>query len=240
MYSLRCICHPLKLKILPGFSLLEVGTSSFHLSVLFASPVSVYVRSVSCWSSLFFGRPLVVSVALWLSVWLRISWSDFSMRESMCCMHFTISAFDSADSGMSHLVPGVVLRCHPRNKSAATHSQCVSWFGVHRSRREARWCNSTNVCGKVPHLFAAMFKYLFRTSTIWFCHCAPKMLDGQCLIREVVPYRTSRFQSWTGVKDNSGEQREHRLAFCRESHYGCSYLFAGEMLLKTGKESVLA
>ena len=71
MYSLRCICHPLKLKILPGFSLLEVGTSSFHLSVLFASPVSVYVRSVSCWSSLTFiytGQSVSLSSHTFISI----------------------------------------------------------------------------------------------------------------------------------------------------------------------------
>ena len=38
--------------------------------------------------------------------------------------------------------------------------------------------------------------------------CAPEVLDGRCLIREVRPYRTSRLQSWSGLKVNIGEQRE--------------------------------
>ena len=32
--------------------------------------------------------------------------------------------------------------------------------------------------------------------------CAPKVLDGHCLIREVGPYQTSQFQSWSRVKVN--------------------------------------
>ena len=31
-------------------------------------------------------------------------------------------------------------------------------------------------------------------------------------------YRTSRFQSWSGVKVNIGEQRDFRLASCPENH----------------------
>ena len=49
--------------------------------------------------------------------------------------------------------------------------------------------------------------------------CAPEVMDGQGLIRAVRPPRTSRFQSWSGVKVNIGEQREFRLASCPDNHF---------------------
>ena len=55
---------------------------------------------------------------------------------------------------------------------------------------------------------------------------APEVLDGGCLIREVRPYRTSRFQSWSGVKVNIGEQSEFRPGPCPENHSRCCHLSA--------------
>ena len=53
--------------------------------------------------------------------------------------------------------------------------------------------------------------------------CAPEVLDDRCLIREVRPYRASRFQSWSRVKVNIGEQREFRLASCPDNHSRCCH-----------------
>ena len=60
--------------------------------------------------------------------------------------------------------------------------------------------------------------------------CASEVLDGLCLFREVTPYRTSRFQSWSGVKVNIGEQREFRLAYNSQkivvfTHKTCVYIY---------------
>ena len=71
--------------------------------------------------------------------------------------------------------------------------------------------------------------------------CASEMLDGQCLIREVGPYRTSRFQSCSVIEVNSGGQREFRLDSCPDNHSRRSYIYAdvlGSMLLRTGSQSV--
>ena len=72
--------------------------------------------------------------------------------------------------------------------------------------------------------------------------CAPEVLDGRCLIREVRPYQTSRFQSWSGVKVNIGEQREFRLVSCPENCSRCCHLSADvcrAMLVRTSNQSVL-
>ena len=44
-----------------------------------------------------------------------------------------------------------------QSQVASTRSPCVSWFGVHRTRRAAMRCNPTYACccGMVPHLFEA-------------------------------------------------------------------------------------
>ena len=90
--------------------------------------------------------------------------------------------------------------------------------------------------------------------------CGPEVLDGRHLIQEVRPYRTSRFQSCSGVKVNIGEQREFRFAYsvplfflwfplCRDEaglfaliiiiwcHLSADVSRA--MLLRTGSQSVL-
>ena len=73
--------------------------------------------------------------------------------------------------------------------------------------------------------------------------CAPEVLDGLRLIREVRPYRTSRFQLWSGVKVNIGEQREIKLASCPDNCSRCCHLSAnicrGNVILRTGSQSVL-
>ena len=90
--------------------------------------------------------------------------------------------------------------------------------------------------------------------------CGPEVLDGRHLIQEVRPYRTSRFQSCSGVKVNIDEQREFRFAYivplfflwfplCRDEaglfaliiiiwcHLSADVSRA--MLLRTGSQSVL-
>ena len=55
------------------------------------------------------------------------------------------------------------------------------------------------------HACAALINDLFHVwdvDDLVLPTCAPRVLDGQCLILEVGPYRTSRFQSWSGVKVN--------------------------------------
>ena len=139
----------------------------------------------------------------------------------------------------------LVLRCRRRSKSIGTHSQYASLFGVHRSRRVARRCNPTHACccgmvrrpigtclaGSIGHgtgPFPVAGCRILDQGLVWDVDClvlppcAPEVLDGQGLIQEVRPYRTSRFQSWPGVKVNIGEQREFRLASCPDNHFRCS------------------
>ena len=76
----------------------------------------------------------------------------------------------------------------------------------------------------VCSVVGSLINYVFGTSTISFCHRVCQLLDGRCLVREVRPYRMSRFQSWSGVKINIGEQREFRLASCHENRSRCCHL----------------
>ena len=71
--------------------------------------------------------------------------------------------------------------------------------------------------------------------------CAPEVLDGQGIIREVRPYRTSRFQSWSGVKVNIGEQSSGlpRALIIILDIANSLRMSAGAMLLRTGSQSVL-
>ena len=64
------------------------------------------------------------------------------------------------------------------------------------------------------------------------------MLDGQCLIREVGPYRTSRFQSCSVIEVNSGEQREFRLDSCPDNHSRRSYIYAYVLEYMDGRDTL--
>ena len=79
-----------------------------------------------------------------------------------CCrLLFMISGFVSAASWRLPPVLDVVLRCHRWSKSTGTHSQHASLFGVHRSRRGARRCNSTHACCCDGCQLRLLFFYFF-------------------------------------------------------------------------------
>ena len=72
--------------------------------------------------------------------------------------------------------------------------------------------------------------------------CAPEVLDGQGLIREVLPYRTSRFQSWRGCKSISVSRRSSGLPRALRNILNVATslrMYAGAMLSRTGSQSVL-